>query len=1055
MRRIPGAASAAAHPALMEHAAKIPPLYFDRKDRDLIRIVNESLDTTRASRKRYFPYFHPNGIKELAESKGLRTAYAVAYLLSSLEVGGVEDRLRALRMLRMEVIDAAEGPLPKNTARVLLEIMKHLVRARGDERRQLELAHDFRLAASGKPRFIRRMLRRYHLLEMPEAWNQIAFDDHVHDVNTKGRKSSSHLIMDAWIKGIRRLRVIHYYYLEPRFAAELFEAARILEIDVRIGIEYYARFRGRYVQLIWVPRGFADSQAFLCFLEEPAVSHLMEAGRRAARWQQRSVMELLGKFNAVHRRAIEQRLGVELAPIAESEFLAFVGIGQKSKLHLSKFIEDRLVLALERRVAELRREFPAASAERRAEIERWVAEVNRLDLEAFVDGFLEPERNPEIRYPEQPSTDPDTPELLRLGPREILARLAALHSGYRITLNLTHLTAADVLELLYDCQGMITRLELFNLKDYTAGKTEHIGDIGRLMLAVNEGSVIHLKQVIREIIAGLSAADDPRSAAQAEKLRVILYDIESFTSYYAGRALKARIGSDSTGRSPRLPGMGIAVLETLPARARREVRRQDPAQSRMLLPVQMTVYKTVIHLPREAALSASREFNGFSGEPSWNPFGRNRVVRWQVETTQTRLAEPGNLVTLGGFRRSIDNGLRLEAREAAPRPALPPLSCLNSRLKNALKVLCGFLPAFATFFFTQPWWLLAYGGAVIWFAITGLRNILQSVLGGGGLRRSPLLNWSDYVSWSRLTDSLFFTGFSVPLLDFLVKTVLLDRGLGINTGNQPAVLYAVMALVNGAYLSSHNVLRGLPREAVVGNFFRSVLSIPLAFAVNAAAGAVLASAGVASPAAELQKWAAIISKASSDTVAGFIEGIADRRRNILLRLRDLRVKFGQLFETYAQLELIHPEVEVFTVLQETPAAERRSAGEARDLERIIMIHALDLLYFWMVQPRGRDALERFLQTLTEDERLIFASSQFTLQRCREISQLFLDGILGENFPKPLSFYLARYGEYLEAVKRLAFAETSSLTAPPPRRYTVRPPVLKCPIAPGNREADVP
>ena len=33
-----------------------------------------------------------------------------------------------------------------------------------------------------------------------EDWNQIAFDDHVHDVNTKGRKSSTHLIMDAWIK---------------------------------------------------------------------------------------------------------------------------------------------------------------------------------------------------------------------------------------------------------------------------------------------------------------------------------------------------------------------------------------------------------------------------------------------------------------------------------------------------------------------------------------------------------------------------------------------------------------------------------------------------------------------------------------------------------------------------------------------------------------------------------------------------------------------------------------------------------------------------------------
>ncbi len=1039
----------------MARKTSITPFFFDRKDHELIRLINESLAASFASRKRYFPHFHPNGIKQLAESKGLRTAYAVAYLLSSLEIGGVEDRLSALRMLRMEVINAAEGPLPRNTARVLLEIMKHLVRARGDERRQLELAHDFRMAASGKPRFIRRMLRRYHLLEMPEEWNQIAFDDHVHDVNTKGRKSSSHLIMDAWIKGIRRLRVIHYYYIEPRFAAELFEAARILEIDVRIGIEYYARFRDRYVQLIWVPRGFADSQAFLCFLEEPAVLRLMEAGRKAARWQQRSVMDLLAKFNAVHRLEIERRLGIALPPIEESPFLAFVGIGQKSKLHLSKYIEDQIVLALHRRVADLRRELPTATAERRAEIERWTAEANGLDLEAFVDGFLDPDRNPEIRYPEQPSADPETPELLCLGPQEILARLAALHSGYRITLNLTHLTAADVLELLYDCQGMITRLELFNLKDYTAGKTAPIGEIGRLMLALNEGSAIHLKQVIREIIAGLPAAKDPRSLEQAEKLRGVLYDIESFTSFYAGRFLRARIGSDSTGRSPRLPGMGIAVLETLPPRARREVLKPEPAQARMILPVRMTVYKTVIHLPPPRSSPGFREAPGAPNGLSGRIFGRARFVRWQVDSTRTHLSEPGNLVTLGGFRRLIDNGLRLENPTGAAPARLPPASCLNSRLKNALKVLGGFLPAFATFYLTSSWWLLAWGGAVIWFAITGLRNILQSVLGGGGLRRSPLLNWSDYVSWSRLTDSLMFTGFSVPLLDYFVKTLLFDRGLGINTETHPLALYSGMALVNGVYLSSHNLFRGLPRTAVIGNFFRTVLSIPVAFAFNAAAAALLSSFGVASPAGELQKWAAIISKTASDTVAAFIEGLADRHRNILLRLRDLRVKFAQLFDTYAQLELIYPDVETYAVLQAERASDRRSAGEARDLERILMIHALDLLYFWMVQPRGRDALRRFLKTLSEDERSVFLSTQFTLQRCREISQLFLDGILGDNFPRPLSFYLARYGEYLEEVKRLAFAESPPGPAAGEGRMARGASVLSCPLRSILREPGEP
>ena len=90
-----------------------------------------------------------------------------------------------------------------------------------------------------------------------------------------------------------------------------------------------------------------------------------------------------------------------------------------------------------------------------------------------------------------------------------------------------------------------------------------------------------------------------------------------------------------------------------------------------------------------------------------------------------------------------------------------------------------------------------------------------------------------------------------------------------------------------------------------------------------------------------------------------------------------------------------------------------------------MIHALDLLYFWMYQPRSRTALRQFLGTLSEDERLILVSSQFTLQQHREISLLFIDGILGNNFQRPLSFYLSRYEGYLEEVKRLIFDAQST------------------------------
>ncbi len=245
-----------------------------------------------------------------------------------------------------------------------------------------------------------------------------------------------------------------------------------------------------------------------------------------------------------------------------------------------------------------------------------------------------------------------------------------------------------------------------------------------------------------------------------------------------------------------------------------------------------------------------------------------------------RMTQKGNVITLGGTEKVITNDLYLEPPVSRNEKKGIPWTYVNSHLKNLLKVIIGFVPAFATFVLTKDWWLLAYFGAFIWFGITGIRNVLQSVLGGGGFRRSPLLRWDAYVNWDRTADSLLYTGFSVPLLDYLVKTVILDRMFDITTATQPVLLFSVMALANGIYLSSHNAFRGLPKSAIFGNFFRTILSIPIAVLLNYTAGSIMTAYGVEAATSVLQKWAAIISKTASDIMAGIIEGTADRYANI-------------------------------------------------------------------------------------------------------------------------------------------------------------------------------
>ncbi|MCE5262358.1 MAG: hypothetical protein LLG97_02355, partial [Deltaproteobacteria bacterium] len=281
----------------------------------------------------------------------------------------------------------------------------------------------------------------------------------------------------------------------------------------------------------------------------------------------------------------------------------------------------------------------------------------------------------------------------------------------------------------------------------------------------------------------------------------------------------------------------------------------------------------------------------------------------------------------------------------------------------------------------------------------------------------------DYVSWGRLADSLLFTGFSVPLLDYIVKTVLMDRVLGITTATNPTLLYAAMALTNGLYLSSHNAFRGLPKGAILGNFFRSVLSIPLAILFNAVIYGILFEASVPGINDVLQKWAAVISKGASDCVAGVIEGLADRYENIHERIRDYTAKLCQLFDIYAHLELLFPETDVLSMLESPKKFIQTINAESQDLERIIIINALDLLYFWMYLPRSRSVLKDRVRTMSDEEQQIFIRSQFILQREREISQLFIDGIIGTNFSKGLAFYLDRYKEYLDTLKQMTLLKS--------------------------------
>jgi hypothetical protein len=678
------------------------------------------------------------------------------------------------------------------------------------------------------------------------------------------------------------------------------------------------------------------------------------------------------------------------------------------------------------RVAELHEIYNQADEAKRAQIRTLMEQMDQFNVKQILDTYLIPGQHPDIFESHITANDPDLPARLKLTHIQFLESIGQLLCDFRITLKLDNLAPEDVLEILYESKGLVTRLEIINLKNFVSGKTDHLFAVNELQKAINGGSLLKLKRQVRQIISRVQKSDSPDHGDQLEKLYQILYDIDALKNMYASYPLKSRIGSDSTGKSHQTYGMGFGIINTLPFRAQKQIHTQK--KDRLILPANISVSQQMTAVSTE---KMHRFFQWILSVLQWLPgLDQIRFVKkkeWVFDSFSLDMKKKGNVVTLGGMQKQNTNGLLPEEDLSGIRKTslFRIWKNLNTKLKNSLKITLGFIPAFICFFLTKDWWFLAWFGAFIWFGITGFRVILQSVLGGGGLKRSSLTKWNNYVSWDRLTDALFFTGFSVPLLDWLVKTTLLDNTLGINTHTSPLALYAVMGLVNGLYLSAHNAFRGLPKGMVTGNFFRSILSIPVALAFNTAIGGILFFFNVPGVDAVLQKWAAIISKAASDTVAGVIEGTVDRFQNLNLRKRDVKKKFTDLFDTYAKLEMLFPETEELKILEKPETLFSSRNAEVRDLAVMVIIHSLDLFYFWMYLPRGRMTILDKVSRLTPEEKTIFFQSQHILVQEQHISRLFVDGILGRHFSRPLSFYLTTYPRYLAAIEKESYASVES------------------------------
>lgn len=806
-------------------------------------------------------FSHPGGfIRELGKRR-LSIAGAYIKIARDLSPDSADERLAALRMLVEQSLHAKTINMPLNTARVQINLMKEAVKAQGNKRRQMEAMADFGLASFGQEAVIRGFLNKHHIVEVPEEDLPLkdldmGWDDHLHDTLSEGRKTPTQVLLEAFVKGISDLTIVYSYIDERRMIHEAITAGNILGIRVNIGIEFSVGKSGNRRHYMFVPPHCPDSKTFFSFMDErkEALAAFHEGLRLNASQRRKTMAAAIERFNLTQRAKINQ--GYETG---SSCWLPAISIEDLDKI-VACGVVSRVHIS-ELLYQKLRDVYHKRVLYLRAQL---LAAKERFKRGIYSEWEL---KTITSQY--------DTV-------REEFATLTPELASSRF------LDSRDVVD--YD-SAFLEEDQLLKLLSSQGGK---IVIVHPLELGLKE-SMLHMLKYASKIthVETMNLHDssgrNPNDLTVFNKFLYILNNrsvdemmefFEQHSVSHPGRDsiqkvkedLKDRVivpvcGSDSTGRDPTIPGMGFIKLSSIPSKILPKYRGEH------------------FKLPR--------------------PIADLIINKGRKNPDEGVEAETSDIICMGRSAKPVRNVIQEEEKVEVIELA-QFWAYLNPAIKYFLRFIIAFSVAFQ---------FIELKFVAIWLGITFIRNVLVDLIAASGLnfRAWRLSN----VNFDNVLQSIFWTGFSVPILNFVkgefdiwwVLWFQEKAGMAYET-----VKFFFICFANGLYISSHNRFRNFDRKIIRANFFRSVLAWPFATAFHGV-GELLGILSIV----QAKFW--------SDFVAGLIEGWGKYQHRFILRKRDLS-------ELLPRLDSPERDVRLTTML--------------------------DILYIWARQPRGTTCLEQLL-----------------------------------------------------------------------------------------------
>lgn len=772
--------------------------------------------------------------------KKRRISIAEAYLevVRDLDSEHSGRRLRALRVMLDASFHNQALDMPLNTARVQLFLMKAAVKSRDDRRRQLELLADFSESSYGQSAVTRKLLDRLGLIELPESGQKLrdlgaGFDGHVHDAASTGRKNPTQLIIDAFIKGMSEITVSYYSPDSMELMEEAVEAGHIAGIRVDIGLEFGAMWQGgRFHFMALLPHMERGSDVKRFFDKNGAVLAPLFAGMEEdEEGRVAAIRRLMHSFNAGPRHELNKGFPdkkiYRVKKLKIRNLKTIVPISGAKRSHLAELLWKNYRHVMFNRVLLMKvKRSEALSAFRRSAIGdgelKYIETRYELLRREYRD--MSPDSLKRRYFPDPAEAEHDS---AFKDPEALHSALGAAGLKVKFIKPLEHgeEKAAAFLEA---CSGFIDQVEIYNVVEAA------------------------------ELGAG-AFADFAAAVAQVNAERA-----------QAGLApLVAVPGSDATGRSRELPGMGF--LRTGFMKGRRGRRYEERH----------------IALPAGAAALAL-----CAGTAAAGPGGKGAATACAAGADGagdgSGRSAAGGLLCMGKVAEPVCN--RIGDEEDGGEKALPLsrlIRYLNPGLSNALLTVAGFAIALP---------FIGAGYSCLWLGITGCRNALVDLFAYRGAR---VRRWrARSISWRNIAQSLFWTGLSVPVLagvkfGFDALWPLAHAGFLYEF-----IRFFCISLANGLYLVGHNSLRGFDRDVIRANFFRNIISWPFATVTAAFAS------GIGIP-------VIVQSKIWSDVIAGFIEGGGKYIKTLRLRRRDVEELVPRILASRKKAELA---VSVFDLL---------------------------------------------------------------------------------------------------------------------------------------------